>query len=415
MNGFVRPLKTLVLTAVGLSVFLLPGCSKKDSPDGSEEMVLRYLMPTKMPTLDPGGTRDVYGAVVLGHICEALYTYDYLKRPYVAVAKLAEDLPAISDDLLTYTIKIKKGVQYQDDPCFEGGQGRELKAQDFVYALKRIANLRYPNQNWTNIKEKFVGLDAFRDYTNQFKKELDVDYSYEVEGLRALDDYTLQLKLVKPWPQIIDVLLTDTMATPMPHEAVEYYGTDIIGHPVGTGAYKLKTWRRGVYIELVRNENWRGETYPSEGEPGDLEAGLLADAGKPLPFADRIIWRVIEEEQPAWLLLMRGEFDGMGIPKDNFSEAISPRTMEATEAMKARGIELIRYNDPSVFWIGFNFKDSVLGKNLPLRKALSRAFDREKFNEILSLTRLSTMVMLDAYGSSRYLGAISLSRSSSVS
>lgn len=362
----------------------IQGCSKKDASEDSGEMVLRYRMLTKIQTLDPGNSRGIYSGLVLGHICEALYTYDYLARPYQAVPVLAEDLPQISDDLLTYTIRVKKGVYYQDDPCFADGKGREVRAEDFVYALKRIANIRYPNQNWTNIKEKFAGLDDFREYTKQFKEELDVDYSHDIEGLKAIDDYTLQIKLVKPWPQIIDVLLTDNMSSPMPREAVEYYGEDIISHPVGTGAYKLKIWQRGIYIELVRNENWRGELYPSEGSQEDLEAGLLADAGRPVPIADRIIWRVIEEDQPAWLLFQRGELDGIGIPKDNFNESVSLRNMEATEEMKKRGIELIRYNDPSVFWVGFNFKDPVLGNNLPLRKAISRSINRDRLNEILT-------------------------------
>jgi oligopeptide transport system substrate-binding protein len=377
----------VLLLASCLLALCVSGCSDKDADGKSDEIVLRYRMPSKIQTLDPGNSRGVYSGLVLGHICEALYTYDYLKRPYIAIPTLAETLPHISEDLLTYTFTIKKGVYYQDDPCFEGGEGREVVANDFVYALKRIANIRYPNQNWTNIKEKFVGLDDFREYTKQFKKELDVDYSTEVEGLRALDDYTLQIKVTKPWPQIIDVLLTDNMSSPMPHEAVEYYGQDIIRHPIGTGAYKLKMWQRGIYIELVQNENWRGEFYPAEGSEEDELVGLLVDAGRPVPIADSVIWRVIEEDQPAWLLFMRGEIDAMGIPKDNFNQSVNLRNMEETPEMKDRGIELIHYNDPSVFWIGFNFKDPVLGNNLPLRKAISRCIDRDRLNDILANDR----------------------------
>lgn len=379
MKLTVRQLLTVVLL---LTVVFTAGCAKKDSDD-SDETVLRYLMPTKVQTLDPGDARGVYSALVLGHIYEALYSYDYLQRPYKAIPTLAEDYPQVSDDLLTYTIRIKPGIFYQDDPCFPEAKGREVKAADFVYSLKRIANVKFRSQNWTALKEKFVGLDEFREYTKDLKNELDADYSREVEGIRALDDYTIQFKLIKPWPQIIDILLTDNMSSPVPHEAVEYYGKDVIRNPVGTGVYKLKTWQRGVYIELVRNENWRGGVYPSVGEEADAQAGLLADAGKPVPFADRIIWRVIEESQPAWLLFLRGELDGMGIPKDNFNDAVNMSNMEESQVMRDRGIKLIFYNDPSVFWIGFNFKDPVLGNNLPLRKAISRSFDRETMNELL--------------------------------
>lgn len=346
-------------------------------------MVLCRPLISKVQTLDPSNSRDIYSATVIYQICEPLYVFHYLKRPYEIVPLIAEAMPEISPDGRVYTIRIKKGVRFQDDPCFPDGKGRDLKASDFVYALKRIANIRYACQNWSLFDDRIVGLNEFRDYTKQFKKELDVDYSKEVEGLKALDDCTLQITLTRPWPQILDVGFTDGCTSPVAKEAVDYYGQDIIVHPVGTGPFKLVTWQRSSYIELVRNENWRGEMYPSEGGPGDEEKGLLADAGKPVPFADRVIFRIIEEDQPNWLLFMRGKLDVVGIPKDNFEKAVSMGQRDLTEAMKARKINLEIFNDPSTFWIGFNMKDPVLGPNLPLRKAISRALDRQKMIDVL--------------------------------
>ncbi|MEN8127353.1 MAG: ABC transporter substrate-binding protein [Planctomycetota bacterium] len=381
MKQGVKQIGWLAVCLCGIALSM-SGCSKTDTGDNTDEMILRRRMPTKLQTLDAGNMRGVYSMEVGGQIYETLYTYHLLKRPYEITPLLAEALPHVSADNLTYTIRIKQGVRFQNDPCFEGGQGRELTADDFVYALKRVANIKYLNQNWSGLKDKIVGLDDFREYTKQFKKELDVDYSREVEGLKALDDYTLRIKLIQPWPQLVESVLTDILSSPVPHEAVEHYGFDIIRHPVGTGPYRLKTWRRGCYIELVRNENWRNELYPAEGQPGDEAAGLLDDAGSPVPFADRIIWRVILEDQPAWMLFMRGELDATGIPKDNFGEAISQQNMDLTDEMRARGIVLKSFDDPSVFWIGFNMADPVLGKNKPLRKALSRTIDRERFIDL---------------------------------
>lgn len=375
----------LLLCVCGLLV--LTGCSNKDGQGDSEEMLLRLRLINRIQTLDAGNMRGIYSGRVGAQIYEPLYRYHYLKRPYVAEPLLAEAMPQVSEDRLILTIPLRKGVYYHDDPCFEGGKGREVVAGDIVYALKRIANIRYINQNWANIKERIVGLDEFREYTKQFKNEFEVDYSEAVEGLQALDDYTLQIKVVKPWPQIVDVLLTDNMSAPMPHEAVSHYKKDIMRHPVGSGPFRLKKWQPGVFVELERNPNWAGGVYPAEGEAGDEAAGMLVDAGKPIPIVDRIIWRVVEEQQPAWLLLMNGEIDAISVPKDNFSEAVSIGNMEETKAMRDRGIKLIRFNHPSVFWIGFNLQDPVLGKNKPLRKAISRCFDREKFDEILFNSR----------------------------
>lgn len=363
-------------------VFVLSGCRDRGGAK-PDEMIIRQTLPSKIQTLDANNMRDVYSQTVGSQIYETLFTYHFLKRPYEIIPLLAEDMPEISEDHLTYTIRIKKGVFYQDDKCFPDGKGRELKAEDFVYTIKRIANVRYASVNWALFKDRIVGLNEFREYTKNFKKETDVDYSREVEGLAVLDDYTLRIKLTLPWPQILEIALADTSTAPVPKEAVDYYKEDIIYHPVGTGPFRLKEWQRGFYVELVRNENWRGELYPSEGEASDVEAGFLADAGKPIPFADRILWRVVEEDQPSWLLFMRGQIDGISIRKDNFSQVFADvRNMQLSEDMKQRNIRLKVFADPSVFWIGFNMQDPVLGKNLPLRRALSYAFDRVKYIEI---------------------------------
>ncbi len=381
--------KLAIYFAVSLFVvfgasLVIVGCQWHRVEPDDDEMVIRVALGTKLQTLDAGNMRDVYGMMVAGgNIYETLYGYHYLKRPYEIVPVLAAEMPTISDDKLTYTIPIRRDVYFQDDPCFPDGMGRKLTAHDFVYAIKRVANVKYRSQNWPPYSNRIVGLNAFREYTRQFEDEWSVDYSYDVEGLQALDDYTLQITLVRPWPQLIESALADTATAPMPKEAVDYYRGNIRNRPVGTGPFRLKNWRRGSYLELVRNENWRGQTYPSEGAPGDAEAGLLDDAGKPLPFADRVIFRIIEEDQPRWLLFMRGELDMSGIPKDNFEEAVGAAGQDLTDSMRQRNIELETYVDPSTFWVGFNLRDPVLGPNRPLRKAISRAIDRQVLIDLL--------------------------------
>lgn len=374
------------LTVVWLAALaaLLSGCEWRVAGPDHEEQVIRLALATKIQTLDAGNMRDVYGMMVAGgNIYETLYGYHYLKRPYEIIPVLAADMPTISDDKLTYTIPIRRDVYFQDDPCFPDGNGRKLTAHDFVYAIKRVANVKYRSVNWPPYSNRIVGLNAFRDYTRQFEDEWAVDYSYDVEGLQALDDYTLQITLVRPWPQLVESVLADTATSPMPREAVDYYRGNIRNRPVGTGPFRLKNWRRGSYLELVRNENWRGQTYPSEGGPGDAEAGLLDDAGKPIPFADRVIFRIIEEDQPRWLLFMRGELDMSGIPKDNFEEALGAAGQDLTDTMRQRDINLETFVDPSTFWMGFNLRDPVLGPNKPLRKAISRAIDRQALIDLL--------------------------------
>ena len=351
------------------------------------ELIIHSILPMKIGTLDPGNIETFYEFIVAGQIFEPLYGYHYLKRPYEVVPLLADGMPQVSDDMLTYTIKIKKGIYFHDDPCFgfppgggpQAGYGRELTASDFIYSCQRIANIKNFSKNWWIFEDRIVGLDEFRQYSKTCQNEEDVDYSRPVEGLQAPDNYTLVIKLKRPWPQLIYILTYQPIATAK--EAVDYYGKDIISHPVGTGPFMLRTWHRGSYIDLVRNPNFRKDYYPTQGQQQDAKEGLLDDAGKPMPFVDRVIFRIIEEDQPRWFLFLRGQIDNIIIPKDNFGQAIEP-SMELTPAMKKRNIHLKMFRQGRTSFIGFNMEDQILGINKPLREAISYALDRAKYIEL---------------------------------
>ncbi|MBL7106500.1 MAG: hypothetical protein ISS77_02680 [Phycisphaerae bacterium] len=348
-------------------------------------MVLYSALAAKVRGLDPGDIGDTTSSVVASQIFECLYQYHYLKRPYELIPQLAAQMPIASEDGLTYTIKIKKGICFSDDPCFKDGKGRQLVAGDIVYAWKRIANIKYLSKNWWIFDSRIVGLDEFREYTKTCKKAIDVDYSYPVGGLQTPDDFTLVIKLKKPWPQIV-YLLAHLPTAPIAKEAVDYYSKDIINHPVGTGPYKLKIWNRGSYIELVKNPDFHDEFYPSQAASGDVQLGLLSDAEKKLPLVDRILLMNIQESPPRWFLFLQGKIDLSAIPKDNFESTIDQRG-GLTEDMKKRDIHLGIFRDPSTYWIGFNMEDPVLGGNKPLRMAISCAVDKAKFIELFTNNR----------------------------
>ena len=362
------------------SLLIIAGCDRLPSDTESSDNVLHHRLRAKVLSLDPADVGDSASHGVANEIFECLYQYHYLKRPYQLIPHLAADMPQISEDRLTYIIKIKRGVYFADDLCFEGGKGRELKAGDFIFAWKRIANVKTRSKMWWIFDNKIVGLDEFREYTKGCKRDEDVDYCRPVEGLTTSDDYTLVIKLKRSWPQIL-YMLAYLPTAPIAKEAVNYYGKDIVSHPVSTGPFKLKVWNRGSYIEMVRNTNFWEELYPSEGEDGDLEEGLLRDAGEAIPFVDRIIWRIVAEDQPRWLMFLQGDVDITSIPKDNFGQAIA-MGRGLTPDMKKRKIQLTTFQEPDTFWVGFNMEDAVLGKNKPLRWAISCAIDRERWIEL---------------------------------
>ena len=374
-------MKNLLLFSICLILLFWGGCkSSSDRDTRSGQIVLQHQLRSKVEVLDPANIGDSMSHAVGAEIFECLYRYHYLKRPYAIIPELAADMPAVSEDGLKYTIPIKSGVYFHDDECFAGGKGREVTAADFVYSWKRMADIKSRSKMWWVLDNKIVGLDEFREYTKTCKTAEEVDYSVPVEGLQTPDPYTLVIRLKKPWPQVMHVLAYLPTAA-VAREAAEYYGKDIINHPVGTGPFMLKVWNRSSYIEMVRNPNYRVDLYPSEGESGDFERGLLADAGKPMPFVDRIIWRVVIEDQPRWLMFLQGDIDITSIPKDNFGQAMATPA-QLTPDMSGRNIRFDSFQEPDTFWVGFNNEDALLGKNKALRLAISCAFDRERWIEL---------------------------------
>jgi oligopeptide transport system substrate-binding protein len=359
-------------------VFYLSGCKEKTSEGQSEPIVLQQRLRARVQTLDPMDVRDTTGTCVASDIFDTLYDYHYLKRPYQVIPMLAAAMPTITDDGKCYTIPVRKDVYFHDDKCFPGGKGRLLKAQDVIYAWKRVADIKIRSVSWWILDRRIVGLDEFREYTKTCEPGK-VDYDRSVEGLTALDDYTLQVKLKKPWPQFI-YWMTYIATAPVAREAVEYYGPEIGFHPVGTGAFQVDRWMAGAYVEASRNPRYF-QHYPTEGEPEDVKNGLLADAGKQLPLVDKVIWRIVEEDQPRWRLFMTGLLDMVGIPKDNFGQVFTTG-VKMTEDFSQRNIRMEFFNEPSTMWVSFNMRDPVVGVNKPLRQAISCSIDRKKFIDI---------------------------------
>jgi ABC-type transport system substrate-binding protein len=323
---------------------------------------------------DPVTASDVTAIAAISKVYEGLYEIEYLVRPYRVRPMLAESLPEISPDRVTYTIHIKRGVRFADDPCFPGGRGRELTAEDFVYSWKRLADTNNRSTRYFSLEGRIVGLDEYHEKSIHQR----VSYDEPVEGLQALDRHTLRIKLKDPYPQLTYVL-TQGETFAVPREAVEYYGQEFLNHPVGTGPFVLHNWHwRNYRIEFVRNPTYHGDTYPTQGEAGDKEKGLLDDAGKPLPLLDRVTEYVIADDSTAWLKFLVGDLAMSPISRGNFGAVVTPQR-DLTPEMKGRGIRLDVAPEMSIFYVGFNMDDPVVGPNKKLRQALACAVDHEKW------------------------------------
>lgn len=419
-----RPL--LVLLAGGLVLFPLCGCSNNPYRENDPTRSVLYETITEDPkSLDPSFAYDLLSLSIIGPVYETLLQYHFLKRPYQLVPSLAEKMPErIGEEDAEFTegieglgldnegedrgenrgrpsrygyrITIRKDLRFQDDPCFEatGGKGRRVKSDDFIHALKRLADPTVTSPVRSVLGEKIVGLGKFFDRNRQIIQEqrkegapLRADFSLPVRGLRKIDDHTFEVYLTEPYPQFL-YWLAMPFTTPIPPEAVEYHDStqfpereDFKDHPVGTGAYLVKEYRKGHRIVLARNPNFHEERYPDEGEPGDREAGHLEDTGKRLPFVEEQVLTVVKESIPRWNLFRQGYLDGSGVPKEAFDRVITPEG-NLSQAMRERGVRMSRAKGLATYYCAFNMDDPLVGSNRKLRQAISCAIDTAEYLDL---------------------------------
>jgi ABC-type transport system substrate-binding protein len=370
----------------------LAACAKAPEPDA------RFAAIAEIKGFDPAYTSDQYAAGAQFQVFEPLLEIHPLKRPFELMPCLAETAPEESADHLTFTFKIRDAL-FQDDACFPDGKGRKVTARDFVWCFKRLMAVPDSQMNWI-FAGKIKGLD---DWAAKAAKKLEELFDYrnrhypfespemqdlvdeEVPGLRALDDRTLRIELAEPYPQF---LWTLTMGLVYPHEAVEKYGVEFQNHPVGTGPYHVdEFWIFDRKITFVRNPTWHGQTYPTEGGPGDREAGRLDDAGKPLPFLDRVEFVVIRESQPRWLEFLDGRLDRIDVEKEIWDRAMTDDARLKPDLV-ARGVRFETERMGNVAYTAINLEDPVLGlpageRGRKVRQAMSLAYDVDEWIRIM--------------------------------
>jgi len=325
---------------------------------------------------DPAASSDLYSDSIQRAIFDTLYGFDYLARPYKRVPRTAASMPEISDGGRTWTMRVKPGIYFADDPAFKGKK-RELTAADYVYSWKRLIDPRVRSPFSWYLQDKIVGVDAVVEAAN---KSGHFDYDAPIEGLRAVDRYTLRLQLKDPDYIMLGYMTQSPMAA-VAREVIEAYGDAsgwAMANPVGTGPYMLKSWRRGQQIVLEANPNFRDESFPDSDDPADREM-VTRLRGKKLPIVGRIEISIIEESNPRLLAFNSNALDYVNVPSD-----LSDHVLDASGKLRpeytARGVTLARVTQPALQYAYFNMEDPVVGgygkEKIALRRAIAMAFDR---------------------------------------
>jgi ABC-type transport system substrate-binding protein len=359
-----KPARTIRWIAAALlasALLVAPAAAQK---------VLRYAFPIAETGFDPAQLSDLYSITLVDHIFDPPIIYDYLARPVQLRPNTTDGMPEISADGKTITVTIRPGIYFADDPLFQGKK-RELTAEDYVYSLKRHFDPRWRSPNLSNFEGYLVGMDALRE---QAIKSGRFDYDKPVDGIRKLDRYRFQLKLTKPNFTMIYNLADCRSSCALAREVVEHYGDRIAEHPVGTGPFRLASWRRSSKIALERNPGYREDIFDSVPPAGDALAQTVAQElkGKRLPLVDRVEISIIEEIQPRWLAFLNGEHDLIELVPAEFANVAFPNN-ELAPYLAKRGIRMQQYLRADITYTFFNWEDPVVGGAAPEKVALRRA------------------------------------------
>jgi ABC-type transport system substrate-binding protein len=431
----------------------LAGCGSnwnEPYPAADRNRNILYTAFTERPKhLDPVQSYSENEATFNAQIYEPPLQYHYLARPYTLVPLTAAALPrpayldasgrpvpagSKSVAFSVYDIRIRPGILYQPHPAFaRGADGRllydhlareevervhalsdfprtgtrELTAEDYVYEIKRLAHPRLHSPIFGLMTEYIVGLKEYAETLRRADQALAasqgreawLDLSkYALAGAEVVDRYTYRVKLKGRYPQFAYWLAMPFFA-PLPIEADRFFSQPGMAEknltldrwPIGTGPYMLAENNPNSRMVLERNPNFHGETYPVRGEPGDATAGLLADAGKPIPFIDEVVFSREKEDIPYWNKFLQGYYDASAIISDSFDQAVRINLegdARVTPEMEEKGIRLETSVATTTQYMAFNWLDAVVGgpseRARKLRRAISIAVDWEEYISIFA-------------------------------
>ena len=368
--------------------------------------------------LDPVQSYTEDEARFTQQVYEPPLQYHYLKRPYELIPLTATEIPKArpieGGKFTVYEIRIRPGIRYQPHPAFIQDNfslsreqvdslkspyalplgTRELTADDYIYQIKRLAHPRLHSPIYGLMAEYIVGLDDLAKRLKQHGASGWLDLrQFELKGVERVDAHAFRVVLNGSYPQFVYWLAMPFFA-PIPWEAEKFFEQPGMAEknftldwwPVGTGPYMLKENNPNARMVLERNPNFRGEAYPAQGEAGDAAAGLLRDAGKAVPFVDRVVFSREKESIPYWNKFLQGYYDLSGISSDVFDQAVRVSIegeTGVTPEMESRGIRLSTSLAASTGYVAFNWDDAVVGgkageRAQKLRQAVSIAFDVEE-------------------------------------
>jgi peptide/nickel transport system substrate-binding protein len=249
-------------TVIGLTVLAL--CLAGPTPDAAAQKkggVLKVGNLGEPPTLDAHWTTATITEVLTNHIYEGLYAVDAKAQP---IPMLAEAMPAVSRDGLTYTFKLRRGVKFHN--------GKEMTSADVVASLNRWgAQSTYGKTLYARVAE-----------------------------VRAVDTYTVSMQLKeKTATVLISLAIPNNFAAIYPKEVVDRFKpAEKATEWIGTGPFKLVEWKPDRHIKMVRFDGYQSRQEPASGY-----------GGRKVVHVDELLWLPVPDAATRVAQIETGELD----------------------------------------------------------------------------------------------------------
>ncbi|MDB4534633.1 ABC transporter substrate-binding protein, partial [Vicingaceae bacterium] len=259
----------------------------------------------------------------------------------------------VNEDATSYTFHLRKGVKFHDNNCFEGGEGREVKASDFKYCLDRVCSSDASNQMYWLFKDKVIGANEYYESTTN-KQPLEGG----VSGIQVIDDYTLKIDLNYSFAGFLNIVSHNACYL-YPKEAIETYGLEMRINCVGTGPFRVKKIKESETVILDRNPSYWG----------------VDEHGNQLPYLDGLKFSFNKEKKAELLEFKKGNLDLVfRLPLEMIGEVVG----ELEDAKKGGNRPYVMQVSPalSVFYLGFQHQLEPFN-NVDVRRAFNLAIDRE--------------------------------------
>ncbi len=338
--------------------------------------VLNVLITNPESSFDPALASDIGTMSINENLFEPMLRYDYLARPVRLQPNTLSAMPEVSADGLTYTFRLQKGIRFTMDAAFAGKE-RELTAEDYAYSLRRLYDpvLKSP---WLFLLEgKLQGDERLLAAVRQ---QPDAAYQMAIPGIEVVDRYTLKLRLKQPDPGFLLTLATPATAA-VAREVVEMYGSQAGNHPVGTGPFKLGSWKRSFRIELVASPSYRRPVFVTEtAKDEDARRVQQSLKGKTYPLVDVVNVLVLEEQQARVLAFLNRELDILEQVPPPLSEMVLQNGQLKPQLVQ-QGIRLFWFTPLQTYYVWMNMDDPVIGgytrEKIALRRAIALSYDAD--------------------------------------